>query len=150
MRDLPVELNGYTCTVVDPPAPKTKDDGKGRQVPVVDRNGVTQFVVALFVKQIVGLGERAPKGEEIRATLETDPGEGFEEGARVELINPRISAYEIKTDDGRTLSGISFKAMGLKPAGAPARTAPRAKPRPRDGRALHHSGSTQRSWDGGF
>ncbi len=117
-------LSGYKCTVVDPPAPKTKDDGTGRQVPVTDRNGVTQFVVALFFKQIAGPGERAPKGEEIRATLETDPGEGFEEGTRVELVNPRVSAYEIKTDDGRTLSGISFKATGLKPAGTPtARTA---------------------------
>ncbi len=119
MRDLPVVLSGYRCTVVDPPAPKMKDDGNGRQVPVVDRNGVTQFVVALFVKQLVGPGERAPKGEEIRATLETDPGEGFEEGTLVELVNPRVSAYEIKTDDGRTLSGISFKATGLKPAGTP-------------------------------
>ncbi len=122
MRDLPVLLSGYKCTVVEPPAPKTKDDGKGRQVPVVDRNGVTQFVVALFVKQLVGPGERAPKGEEIRATLETDPGEGFDEGARVELINPRVSPYEIKGDDGRSISGIAFKATGLKPAGAPTRT----------------------------
>jgi hypothetical protein len=119
MRDLPVVLSGYRCTVVDPPAPKMKDDGNGRQVPVVDRNGVTQFVVALFFKQLAGPGERAPKGEEIRATLETDPGEGFEEGTRVELVNPRVSAYEIKTDDGRTLSGIAFKATGLKPAGIP-------------------------------
>jgi len=124
MRDLPVVLSGYRCTVVDPPAPKTKDDGNGRQVPVVDRNGVTQYVVALFFKQLAGPGERAPKGEEIRATLETDPGAGFDEGARVELINPRITAYQIETDDGRPISGIAFKATGLKLAGAPARTGP--------------------------
>jgi hypothetical protein len=52
-------------------------------------------------------------------TLETDPGEGFEEDARVALINPRINAYEIK-DGERTISGIAFKAAGLAPAHAPA------------------------------
>ena len=83
MRNLPVVLSGYKCTVVDEPVPKTKDDGNGRQVPVVDRNGVAQFIVGLFFKQIVSPGERAPKGEEIRSTLATDPGDGFEEGTRV-------------------------------------------------------------------
>ena len=28
-------------------------------------------------------------------TLETDPGEGFEEGMRVELVDPRVSAYQM-------------------------------------------------------
>jgi hypothetical protein len=116
MRDLPVVLRGYRCTVVDPPCPKTKDDGKGGQVVVVNRDGVTQFVVALFIKQVVGPGERAPKGEETKVTLESDPGEGFAEGARVELVNPRINAYQIATEDGRSISGIAFKALGLKPA----------------------------------
>ena len=48
MRDLPVVLSGYRCTVVDPPCPKTKDDGNGGQVVVVNRNGVTQFVVSVW------------------------------------------------------------------------------------------------------
>ncbi len=48
-------------------------------------------------------------------TLATDPGEGFDEDTRVELIDPRINAYQIDTEDGRSISGISFKAMGLKP-----------------------------------
>jgi hypothetical protein len=116
MRDSEVLMSGYRCRVVDPPCPKTKDNGAGGQVVVTDRNGVTQFVVALFVKRLVGVGERAPKGEEIRVTLETDPGEGFDEGTLVELIHPRVSAYQLETEDGRSISGISFKAAGLKPA----------------------------------
>ena len=115
MRDLPVLLSGYRCIVVDPPCPKTRDDGAGGQVVVTDRNGVTQFVVSLFVKQRVAAGERAPKGEEIKVTLATDPGEGFEEDVRVELVDARLNAYQMETEDGRSISGISFKAMGLKP-----------------------------------
>ena len=121
IKDLPVELGGYRCTVVDPPCPKTRDDGKGNQVTVTDRNGVVQFVVSLFVKQRVAVGERAPKGEEIRVTLATDPGEGFEEDTRVELVDARLNAYQMETEDGRSISGISFKAMGLKPVGPVAR-----------------------------
>ena len=117
MRDIPVLLNGYRLTVVEPPEPKTRDDGSGRQVTVTDRNGVTQFVVSLFAKQRVGPGERAPKGEEIKVTLATDPGEGFEEDTRVELVDARLNAYQIDTEDGRSISGIAFKAMGLKPVG---------------------------------
>jgi len=117
MRDIPVLLNGYRLTVVEPPEPKTRDDGTGRQIPVTDRNGVTLFVVSLFAKQRVGPGERAPKGEEIKVTLATDPGEGFEEDSRVELVDARLNAYQIDTEDGRSISGIAFKAMGLKPVG---------------------------------
>src|SRR5919107_2004547 len=117
MRDLPVLLSGYKLTIVDAPAPKTRDDGSGRQVVVTDRDGVTQFVVSVFAKQRVGPGERAPKGEEIKVTLATDPGEGFEEDTRVELIDARLNAYQIDTEDGRSISGIAFKAMGLKPVG---------------------------------
>jgi hypothetical protein len=116
MRDIPVMLNGYKLTVVDPPAPKVRDDGRGGVMPVTDRDGVTQFVMSLFAKLRVGPGERAPKGEEFKVTLATDPGEGFEEGSRVELIEPRINAYQIDQGEGRVLSGIAFKAMGIKPA----------------------------------
>ena len=56
-------------------------------------------------------------GEELRITLATDPGEGFQEGLRVELIDPRVNAWEIRDDEtGRVSSGLAFKAMGLKPA----------------------------------
>ena len=115
LRDLPVMLTGYRMTVVEPPAPKTREEN-GREVMVTDRNGVTQFVVSLFVKQRVRAGERAPKGEEIKVTLATDPGPGFEEDTRVQLVDARINAYQIDSPDGRSISGIAFKALGLKPA----------------------------------
>ncbi len=118
MRDLPVMLNGYKLTVVEPPAPKTRDDGNGGQIAVTNRDGVTQFVVSVFAKLRVQPGERAPKGEEIKVTLETDPGEGFPEDSRVELVSPRINPYQIDQGQGRVLSGLAFKAMGLKPVGA--------------------------------
>ncbi|MEJ3652532.1 hypothetical protein WEH80_06065 [Actinomycetes bacterium KLBMP 9759] len=104
---------------MEPPAPKMRDNGSGVSVPVVDRQGVQQFVVALFAKLQVKAGERAPKGEEIKVTLLTDPGDGFPEDSRVELIDARINAYQMDTEDGRSISGISFKAMGLKPVHAP-------------------------------
>jgi hypothetical protein len=56
------------------------------------------------------------KGEEIRVTLETDPGEGFEEGQLVELIGARVSPYSFKNGRGETVSGMAFAAAGLKPA----------------------------------
>lgn len=118
MRDIPVVLSSYKLTVVEPPAPKTRDDGNGGQIAVVDRQGVTQFVVSLFAKLRVQPGERAPKGEEIKVTLATDPGEGFGEDTRVELVDARLNAYQIDTEDGRSISGISFKAIGLKPVHA--------------------------------
>lgn len=115
MRDIPVVLSGYKLTVVDPPAPKMKQTETGALVPVVDRDGVTQFVVSLFAKLRVNAGERAPKGEEIKVTLATDPGEGFAEDTKVELIDPRLNAYQIDNGAGRVTSGIAFKATGLKP-----------------------------------
>ena len=61
-------------------------------------------------------------------TLETDPGTGFEEDTRVELINPRINAYQIDSPDGRSISGISFKATGLTPVGARPAVSPAPRP----------------------
>jgi hypothetical protein len=118
VRDLPVILDGYKLTIVEPPAPKMREDGNGNLVPSTDRQGARLFVVSLFAKQRVEPGQRAPKGEEIKVTLESDPGDGFEEDARVALIQPRINFYEIK-DGERSISGIAFKAAGMAPAGAP-------------------------------
>lgn len=125
MRDLPVVLDGYKLTVVEPPAPKMREDGNGGFVPVTNRDGVTQFVVSLFAKVRTQPGQRAPKGEEIKVTLETDPGEGFGEDMRVALLNPRVSPYQIDSPDGRSISGLAYKAMGLAPATAG--PAPRGK-----------------------
>ncbi|WFG43543.1 hypothetical protein [Pseudonocardia alni] len=118
MRDLPVVLDGYKLTVVEPPAPKTRQDANGAEVPVTDRDGVMQFVVSLFVKLQVQAGQRAPKGEEIKVTLTADPGDGFGEDTRVQLLDPKINPYSIESPDGRTVSGIAFKAAGLRHANA--------------------------------
>ena len=128
MRDLKVLLNDYKLVVVEPPAPKMREDGQGGLVVVTDREGVTQFVVSLFAKLRVEGGVRAPKGEEIKVTLETDPGPGFEEDARVELINPRINAYQIDSPDGRSIFGISFKATGLTPVSVRHSVSPAPRP----------------------
>ena len=125
-KNIPIVTSGYKLTIVDPPAPKTKDDGRGGETVVVNRDGVTQFVVSLFAKQRPVPGQRAPKGAEIKVTLETDPGEGFPEDLQVELINPRVSAYQMGSGE-EMRSGLSFKATGLKPAGAPG---PMPQPRP--------------------
>ena len=119
MRDIPVMLNGYKLTVVEPPMPKVREDG----TVITNREGVTQFVVSLFAKLRVPPGQRAPKGEEIKVTLEADPGPGFAEDDRVELVNARLNAYQLDTPDGRTVAGISFKAVGLTPVGGGARQA---------------------------
>ena len=118
MRDIPVMLNGYKLTVVEPPMPKTREDG----TVITNRDGVTQFVVSLFAKLRTQPGQRAPKGEEIKVTLATDPGPGFEEDTRVELVDPRINSYQIDSADGRSISGLAFKALGLKPATVKAST----------------------------
>jgi hypothetical protein len=122
VQDLPVILDQYKLTIVEPPAPKMREEN-GNLVPVLDRQGARQFVVSLFAKLQVPPGQRAPKGEEIKVTLETDPGDGFHEGMRVALVNPRINHFQMenKDDNGRVrvTSGISFKAGALVPAAAP-------------------------------
>lgn len=115
MRDIPVNLGGFKLMVTEPPTMKmTEKDGT--TVPVLDRNTKTPvFVVSLFAKRRPQEGGYASKGEEIKVTLTADPGEGFEEGIYVELIDAVVNSYSLETEDGRILSGISFKAMGLKP-----------------------------------
>ena len=97
-------LDGFKLTVVEPPAPKTRQDANGAEVPVTDRDGVTQFVVSLFAKLQVQAGQRAPKGEEIKVTLTADPGDGFGEDARVQLIDPKINPYSIESASNGSLS----------------------------------------------
>jgi hypothetical protein len=110
VKNISINLAGYRLTVVEPPVVKLKEDGS----PKVDWSGATQFEVALFVRQVPVVGQRTPKGEEIRVTLAAESGEVFEEGDVVELIDPRVSPWEIK-EQGRMSSGLSFKALGLKP-----------------------------------
>ena len=111
MRDIPVNLGGYRLMITEPPALKMRKTGDGSLEPVTDGDGVNLFTVSLFAKR---KGERA---EEIRVTLTADPGGEFEEGDLVELIDATITPYSFKNDRGETVSGIAFKAAGLKPVG---------------------------------
>ena len=124
MQDIPVNLGGFKLIVSEEPAMKMREDREtGEMVPVTDRQKVTQFVVSLFAKPIPTPGQMPRKGEEIRVTLSSDPGEGFEEGMRVELINAVANLYSMPDrEDPRKIAsaGLWFKADGLKPAARPA------------------------------
>ncbi|MFC7342117.1 hypothetical protein [Saccharopolyspora griseoalba] len=113
LRNIPANMQGYKLMVTEPPQPKMRENDNGMQEIATDRNGVQQFVVSLFAKRKAQPGEFAGKGEEIRVTLTADPGDGFEEGTYVQLIDATVSHWE---NNGR--SGLSFKANGLTPAGA--------------------------------
>ncbi|WP_431879965.1 hypothetical protein [Amycolatopsis sacchari] len=115
MRNIPVNLSGFKLTITEAPAMKTREnEATGESEVVVNRfTNEVQYVVALFAKPLPRKdGKPAGKGEEIRVTLTADPGEGFEEGMRVELIDATVSAWAMGDR-----SGLSFRALGLKPAG---------------------------------
>ena len=120
MDNIPVNLGGYKLIVSEEPAMKMRENKEtGEMVPVTDRQGVTAFVVSLFAKPIPVAGQLPRKGEEIRVTLSTDPGEGFEEGMRVELVNALVNLYAMPDrEDPRKIAsaGLWFKADGMKPA----------------------------------
>lgn len=112
MRNIPVLLDGFKFVVVEPVGPKMVEKD-GRQTVAVDKQtNATLFLVVLFAKPLPDPETgRAGKGEEIKVTLETDPGEEITEGMRVELINPRVTHWE---NEGR--SGLSWRASGVTPA----------------------------------
>ncbi|SFS94590.1 hypothetical protein [Saccharopolyspora flava] len=113
MRNIPVNLQGHKLMITEAPTLKMFENDHGVQEVVTDRQGVQQFVVSLFAKRKAQPGEYAGKGEEIKVTLTADPGEGFEEGTYVELIDATVSYWE---RNGR--SGLSFRANGMTPLGA--------------------------------
>lgn len=118
MKDIPVNLGGYRLMVTEEPQMKMRENPAGEQEPVVDRDGITQFVVMLFAKPRPQPGVRPGKGEEIKVNLSCDPGEGFTEGSYVELVNPVLNTFEIADrENPRKISqaGVWFKADGLKP-----------------------------------
>jgi len=115
LSNIPVELSGHKVLVTEAPTVKTREDGNGTPVVVTDRRtGATQYVVSLFVKPRPNGDGFAGKGAEIKCTLETDPGELVSEGDLVELINPRVSHWENELN-GRAMSGLAWRATGLKP-----------------------------------
>jgi hypothetical protein len=119
MRDIPANLNGHKLMITEPPAMKIRSvkqkDGSYTEEIVVNRQEVTMFAVELLVKERAQAGRKASKGEVISVTLTADPGDGFEEGDYVELVDLVINPYRIDSEDGRVIAGIAFKAAGLKP-----------------------------------
>jgi P pilus assembly chaperone PapD len=121
LSNIPVVSSGYKIQVTEAPVVKTRRNAEGVEVPVTDFAGAMQYVVMLFIKPRAVDGKPAAKGMEIKCTLETDPGDEVDEGDRVELINPRVSHWQNDFTDGngnsRTMSGLSWKATGIKLAG---------------------------------
>ncbi|QGK71199.1 hypothetical protein GIY23_18225 [Allosaccharopolyspora coralli] len=116
LRNIPVELSGHKLLVSEPPVAKTRETESGATEVVTNpADGSTLFVVLLFAKPRPRDGRSGGKGAEIKVTLETDPGDEIDEGTRIELINPRVSHWENELG-GRTMSGLSWRATGLKPA----------------------------------
>ncbi|MEW2508405.1 hypothetical protein AB0878_48900 [Amycolatopsis sp. NPDC047767] len=120
MQDISWYSGNYKFMVTEAPVMKMREDKSGEMVPVVDRKTqLNAFVVMLFAKPLPVPGQRPGKGEEIKVTLTTDPGDGFDEGTYVELIDPVLNTYQTTNDEGRiTGSGLWFKAQGIKPAGS--------------------------------
>lgn len=108
MKNMPIILSDRLLILTEVPTVKTREmDG---QVEIVtDRDGAQQFVAAVFMKA----DDEKGKGEEIRVTLATDPGEGFKRGDIVDLVDPRASFYSFKNGRGETVSGIAYRAAGL-------------------------------------
>ncbi|GAB3236460.1 hypothetical protein GCM10027447_34830 [Glycomyces halotolerans] len=120
MQNLPVDLGGYKLMVTEAPEMKTRVDKEtGQVVPATGYDSdEPQFVVVLFAKaKEANANGRRSKGEEIKVTLPRDPGDGFEEGALVELSGATVSPYEIKEGGAITMSGLSFKARSIVPVG---------------------------------
>jgi hypothetical protein len=116
MRDIPCNLGGYSLMVTEAPEMKTRQTGDGGTEVVVDRDTKANlFVLSVFAKQRPVNGRKV-KGEEIKITIEMDPGD-LAEGTYVELIDARVSPYSFKNDNGQTVAGISFRAAGVTPRG---------------------------------
>ncbi|MFC0071915.1 hypothetical protein ACFFQW_49595 [Umezawaea endophytica] len=117
LSNIPVNFGGHRLMVTEAPAVKMRQDDSGMTIPVVNREGEEQYVVMLFAKPRTLPGERPGKGEEIKVSLPAFPAEPVDEGEYVELVNPTLNYYEIEDrKTGRKITGISFKADGLKPA----------------------------------
>src|SRR4030088_195680 len=96
LQDIPVYLGGYRLLVTEAPCAKMRELENGDQIPGVERrNGAEQYGVVVFPKPQQVRGRRQGKGEEIKVNLPTDPGEGFDEGTYVELVNAVINTYEM-------------------------------------------------------
>ncbi|MFD5831333.1 hypothetical protein [Lentzea sp. NPDC060358] len=106
MKNMPIILSDRRLMLTELPTLKTREVDGHTEI-VTDKDGAQQFVVSLFMKA------KGEKGEEVKVTLGTDPGDGFDEGDIVDLVDPRASFYSFKNGRGETVSGIAYRAMGL-------------------------------------
>lgn len=106
MKNMPIILADRRLMLTELPTLKTREVDGHTEI-VTDRDGAQQFTATVFMKA------KGEKGEEIKVTLATDPGDGFEEGDIVDLVDPRASFYSFKSGRGETVSGIAYRATGL-------------------------------------
>ncbi|SFR29358.1 hypothetical protein SAMN04488564_118159 [Lentzea waywayandensis] len=107
MRNQKLDMSETRLMLTELPELKTREVDGHTEV-VTDQDGANQYVVSLFKKQ------PGAKGEEIRVTLSADPGDGFEDGDSIELIDPRASFYSFRNGRGENVAGIAYRALGLR------------------------------------
>jgi hypothetical protein len=107
MKNMPIILSDRRLMLTELPTLKTREVDGHTEI-VTDRDtGAQQFTATVFMKA------KGEKGEEIKVTLATDPGDGFDEGDIVDLVDPRASFYSYRSGRGETVSGIAYRATGL-------------------------------------
>jgi hypothetical protein len=116
LRNIPVELSGHKVRITEAPSVKTREKDGQQEVVTDFKTKAPKYVVGVFVKPRRDDEGRAGKGVEVRVTLDTDPGDQVDEGDLIELIAPTVSHWEMTDDHGRTTSGLSWRALGIKPA----------------------------------
>lgn len=116
LKNVPVVLEGYKVRVVEEPVMKTyKNRDTGKQEIATNKDGAPLYEMSIFMKAIpTEEGKKAPKGFEMKVTLETEPPSGIEEGELVALHQPRISQFVL--DNGS--QGVTLKALGVMAANA--------------------------------
>jgi hypothetical protein len=105
VKNMKIDPSDRRLMLTELPTAKTREEDG--QTVLVQQDGVQMFLAVLFMKP------KGQRGEEIKVTLETDPGAAFEEGDIVELIEPRASFYSFKNGKGETVSGIAYRAVGM-------------------------------------
>ncbi|MGW1681658.1 hypothetical protein [Saccharopolyspora sp. NPDC002376] len=116
LKNVPVVLEGYKVRVVEEPVVKMyKNRDTGKQEIATSQDGAPLYEMSIFMKSIpTEEGKRAPKGFEMKVTLETEPQDKIEEGELVALHQPRLSQFVL--DNGA--QGVTLKALGVMPANA--------------------------------
>lgn len=119
MKDVPADLRGYKFIVSEAPTVKLVTDKATGQEKVSTIYGTEdpKYVIRLFSKPVEAgpTGVRG-KGEEIKVTLLSEPGDEIDEGVYVDLIGPTVSPYAMTDANNKlTGSGLSYTARAVSP-----------------------------------